>query len=291
MTTRTIAVLIGDIKILHTIFALPFALIATLLAVQQSWPSPGQIALIILCMFGARTWAMAINRIADARFDAANPRTALRALPRGAAGPGQMMAFALFGASIFVTSAGLLSQLALACSVPVLVILASYSYAKRITWICHFWLGLCLGLAPVAAWLAIRGTLNFPIALLGTGVMMWVSGFDIVYAMQDEDFDRRTGLRSIPATFGRTRALWIARVCHVLALGFFGSATALLGLGPIVVVGLAVAAGLLLWQHLALAEKGNQAIPFAFFNLNAWVAIVLLAAVVLDLTIRRGLLP
>lgn len=291
MRTLPLQTFFSDIKISHTVFALPFALMATLLAAGSQWPSPVRLALIILCMIGARTWAMSVNRLADAQIDKANPRTKNRALPSGALKFGEMFLFAVLGAAIFVAAAGLISRAALLLAFPVLAILASYSFAKRITWLCHFWLGLCLGLAPLGAWVAMRGELNPDIALLGLGITFWVGGFDIVYALQDEEFDKAAGLKSIPATFGRQRSLQIARFCHVLAGALFLFAGHQLGLGLAYFAGVAGAAVLLFWQHLALAKRGAKAIPFAFFNLNAWVAVVLFFATCVDLYLKKGFLP
>lgn len=296
MTTRTVGALFGDIKIAHTLFALPFALLATGLALTTAPQAVGGAALlpkviaILTCMFGARTWAMAINRYADAQLDGANPRTAQRALPSGRAAPHHMLGLALFGGLLFAAGAAALSRAALACSLPVMAILASYSYMKRFTWLCHFWLGLCLGLAPVAAWLALRGVIHGPLVVLGAGIMFWVGGFDIVYALQDEAFDRKHNLRSIPAAFGTTRALTIARCSHAMALVLFAVALVKLDLAGAAAVGVPLAGALLLWQHLAIAKRGERAIPFAFFNLNAWIAIGLLVAAILDVTLRKGIL-
>lgn len=295
MSTQTFGALIGDIKLAHTLFALPFALMAAGLALLEG-PMDGsktatQIALVVLCMFGARTWAMAMNRFADAHFDSSNPRTAQRALPSGRATRGAMLAFAFFGAGLLILGAALLSRVALACALPLLVILASYSYAKRFTWLCHFWLGLCLGLAPIAAWLAIRGTIRWPLVVLAAAITFWVGGFDIIYALQDETFDRKAGLRSIPASFGAPKALSIARMSHALALVLFAVALAALGLWWAAIGGTALAAALLTQQHVVLSKRGHAAIPFAFFNLNAWISVGLLVAVILDVTLRKGFLP
>jgi 4-hydroxybenzoate polyprenyltransferase len=294
LNVRTMTAVLGDIKLAHTVFALPFALMAAVLALSEVQPTPDDIVrqtlLVVVCMFGARTWAMAINRWADAHFDKLNPRTSARALPAGRASSKAMLGLALFGAVLFVMGAALLSPLALACALPVLGILASYSFAKRATVLCHFWLGLCLGLAPMAAWLAIRGTIHPPLVTLGTAILFWVGGFDIVYALQDMDFDRRLGLRSLPAAFGTERALQLARAAHAAAVVLFAIAFVQLGLGPIALAGVGLAGVLMLWQHIAIARHGHHAIPFAFFQLNAWVAIGMFATVLLDITFRKGLL-
>lgn len=276
------AQILRDIKIAHTIFALPFALLATLMAAQDRWPELDEWALILLCMFGARTWAMTVNRLADADFDRRNPRTRSRALPAGLVNRRAMLWTALAAALLFVVGAGLLSQMALLCSVPVLLILASYSFAKRLTWLCHFWLGMCLGLAPIGAYLAISGKLSLGMGWLGLAICFWVGGFDIIYALQDLEFDREEDLSSIPARFGEQVAKQISAASHAVALALFAVAGWTLGTGAFFAGGIAIAAGLLLWQHVLIQKSGRRAIPFVFFHLNGWVAVVFFIATLLD---------
>lgn len=267
-----------DIKIAHTVFALPFALLATVVAFRNGTTSLAQVGLIVAAMFGARTWAMSINRLADANIDRANPRTAGRALPAGRLSRKQVWLCALAAAALFTTAAALLSATALACALPVLAILASYSFAKRVTWLCHFWLGACLGLAPLGAWVALTGAFEPGIVVLGFAIMAWVGGFDILYALQDLNFDRSAQLHSIPARFGAPAARAISAASHALALVLFSWAGHQLSLSSIFQAGVAIAAVLVLGQHFLVALRGLSAVPFAFFQLNGWLAVVLFFA-------------
>jgi 4-hydroxybenzoate polyprenyltransferase len=273
--SNVVVELLESIKFSHTIFALPFALIALLLARRGGLPTPHEAFFIVLCMVGARTWAMGVNRLADARIDAANPRTATRAVPAGRLSRAAMSVFTLGGAILFLLGAGALSRVALACALPVLIILASYSWAKRYSFLCHFYLGLCLGLAPLGAWVALRGAFPWPMLTLSFAICFWVAGFDILYALQDEAFDRESGLRSVPARFGTTRALGIARASHILAALLFGAFGALYDLGAFFFAGLAVAAALMAWQHRLTRGGDLSRIGMAFFNLNGWIAVLL----------------
>jgi 4-hydroxybenzoate polyprenyltransferase len=280
-STRVIATFkayLEAIKFSHTIFAMPFALMACILAFRGGTPPFAQVVWIIVAMIGARTWAMAVNRFADAEFDALNPRTATRAVANGTIKKSSMLAFALLGATVFVAAAAALSRVALLCSVPVLLILGSYSYAKRVSFLCHFWLGICLGLAPLGAWVALRGTLPAELLLLSAGITFWVGGFDIIYALQDAQFDAGQGLKSIPSRFGLTPALWIARVSHLAAAIFFALFGVIYNLGLVYFAGLGLAALLMVQQH-AIVRKGSlEKINFAFFNLNGWIAVLLFLA-------------
>lgn len=279
-------VYLESIKFAHTIFALPFALLAALIARRGALPSLREIACVVLAMVGARTFAMCVNRVADRRIDALNPRTATRALVSGTASLGRMITLGFFGAFAFLAAAALLSPIALACAPVVLVILATYSFTKRFTWLCHFWLGLCLGLAPQGAWVALRGELSGLMALLGAALAFWVAGFDIIYALQDELFDKGAALHSVPSRFGRARSLWIARLSHLTA-GFlfvgFGLAAAL---GPIYASALGASA-ILMWRlHVQVAAKEPRFIEQAFFSVNGWVAVLLAAGAAVDLFLQ-----
>lgn len=271
------------IKFSHTIFAMPFALISTVLAFRGGFPPPRSLLWIILAMIGARTWAMAVNRVVDARFDALNPRTSERAVARGAISKAAMMTFGLAGAVLFLFAAAALSRTALLCAGPVLCILGSYSYAKRMSILCHYWLGLCLGLAPLGAWVALRGTLPLELLLLSAGILFWVGGFDIIYALQDAKFDANQGLKSIPSQFGLVPALWIARVSHMIAALFFLYFGHAFSLGGLYFSGLALAALLMIQQHRVVRKGSLEHINFAFFNLNGWIAVVMFAATSLSL--------
>jgi len=271
------------IKFSHTVFAMPFALMASVLAFRGGVPPLDQLVLIVIAMVGARTWAMAVNRVADAHFDALNPRTAERAVARGAISKTSMMFFGLTGAIVFIACAAALSKVALWCAVPVLLILGSYSYAKRVSLLCHFWLGLCLGLAPLGAWVALRGTLPPQLLLLTAGITFWVGGFDIIYALQDAKFDSTQGLKSIPSRLGVIPALWIARVSHLAAAVFFAIFGVVYNLGAIYFSGLALSALLMIQQHILVRRGSLEKIEFAFFNLNGWIAVLLFLAATVSL--------
>lgn len=267
--------LLESIKFSHTVFALPFALLALVLARRGGLPSLRELILIVTCMVGARTWAMGVNRLADARIDAANPRTTTRAVPAGRLSSSAMAFFTAAGALVFLGGSAALSGVALACAVPVLLILASYSWAKRLTFLCHFYLGFCLGLAPVGAWVALRGEFPWPLLTLTFAITFWVAGFDILYALQDEHFDREAGLHSIPARFGTGPALVVARVSHSISALLFLGFGFLFELGIAYFAGLALAAGLMLWQHRLTRGGDLSRIGLAFFNLNGWIAVLL----------------
>jgi 4-hydroxybenzoate polyprenyltransferase len=266
------------IKFSHTLFAMPFALLAAALAFRKEQFQTPKLLWIILAMVGARTWAMAVNRVADAKFDALNPRTAQRAVAAGTVTPKAMLTFGVLGALLFVGSAAALSYVAFLCSLPVLLILASYSYTKRFTVLCHFWLGLCLSLAPLGAWVALRGTLPAKLLLLSGAITFWVGGFDIIYSLQDEHFDRSVQLHSLPSRFGSTQSLWIARASHLLAALLFAAFGMAFALGVIYFIGLAIACILMTQQHIVVRKGSLEKIDFAFFNLNGWIAVLLFIA-------------
>jgi 4-hydroxybenzoate polyprenyltransferase len=275
-TKSNVAVeMLESIKFSHTVFALPFALLSVLLARRGGLPTLAEALFVILCMVGARTWAMSVNRLADAKIDFANPRTADRALPAGRLSRTAMTAFATGGAALFVFGAAMLSQLALFCALPLLAVLASYSWAKRFTFLCHFYLGFCLGLAPLGAWIALKGTFPWAMLTLTFGICFWVAGFDILYALQDQGFDQKAGLHSVPAQFGTSKALVIARASHVLAAFLFFTFGLLYELGPVFYSGLAVAVVLMAWQHFLTRGGDLSRIGMAFFNLNGWIAVLL----------------
>ncbi|MEN9528460.1 MAG: putative 4-hydroxybenzoate polyprenyltransferase [Pseudomonadota bacterium] len=270
------------IKFSHTVFAMPFALLSAVLAFRTGSFDWIKLIWIVAAMVGARTWAMSINRVVDAHFDALNPRTAARAVAAGSISKKHMLGFGALGAVLFVGSASALSQVAFLCSFPVLLILASYSYTKRFTFLCHFWLGLCLSLAPLGAWVALQGTFPLEMLFLMGGITAWVGGFDIIYAIQDAAFDAQQGLHSIPSRFGIPRALLVARISHILAALFFATFGVLYRLGAIYFVGLAVAAILMVQQHLVVRKGKMDNINFAFFNLNGWIAVLLFLAATLS---------
>jgi 4-hydroxybenzoate polyprenyltransferase len=263
------------IKWEHSIFALPFALSGALLA-AGGWPSWSKLGLIVLCMVSARSAAMAFNRLVDAELDRVNPRTAMRAIPAGQLAPQFVTAFVLVSAAVFVGASAMLNKLTLELAPFALVVILGYSYMKRVTRWSHIVLGLALGIAPSAAWIAVRGSYDRRMLVLTALVMLWVGGFDVLYACQDFEHDRRVGLNSIPAAFGMEGAFWIARYMH-LAVVLLGTwLDDLFRLGPIGYVGTFVVAALLLYEHLIVSPKDIRRMNAAFFLLNGVISVVFL---------------
>jgi len=270
------------VRFSHTVFALPFALIA-LLAAAGGLPPPGIIVWILVAMVGARTAAMAFNRLADHRIDAANPRTAARHLPAGRLSRRFAWGLVAGGSALLVLAAARLNPLCLALSPLALAWVLAYSTTKRWTPLSHLWLGASLGLAPLGAWLAARGTLSEPPLFLALAVACWVAGFDVLYSLQDEGFDRGAGLRSLPADLGAARAIAAARLLHVgAAVGFAGFAAAVGG-GPGLWLGVAAAAALLVWQHSLVGPGRLERLDTAFFTANGVLAVAMLGLYVLDM--------
>jgi 4-hydroxybenzoate polyprenyltransferase len=264
------------IKIEHTLFALPFAFLGAVLA-ANGLPSLRQILWIIVAMVGARSAAMAFNRIADRKIDASNPRTATRALPAGLLSVGFVWAFTIISAAVFLLAAALLNRLTLLLAPVALASVLLYSFTKRWTQFSHIVLGWCLSIAPTGAWIAVRGEIGSAIPLLlSLVVLLWTSGFDILYACQDYDFDRREGLRSIPARFGIARALWIARGLHTAAFLALVWLYVLTGLGPLAFAGVIATGALLIYQHRLVRADDLGRLNAAFFTTNAFVSVILL---------------
>lgn len=271
------------IKFEHTVFALPFALISLLVATGGR--PPGRVLLwVLVAMVGARSAAMAFNRLADRHLDAANPRTADRHLPAGTVSPLGAGALTVLGAGLLVLAAGMLNPLCLTLSPVALAVVLGYSYLKRVSAAAHLGLGLGLAIAPVGAWLAATGAFApFPL-WLAAGVMFWVAGFDTIYGIQDVDFDRKAGLHSLAARLGVPRALQLSRVFHVLAIAGVAAAFRRADvLGPVSLVGVVVMAGLLAWEQAIVQGGDMRHIDKAFFTINSWVGMVLLGVVAVDL--------
>jgi 4-hydroxybenzoate polyprenyltransferase len=266
------------IKIEHTLFALPFAFLGAVLA-ANGFPSLRQIFWIILAMVGARSAAMAFNRIADRKFDARNPRTAARAIPAGLLSVAFVWAFTIVSAGLFLLAAAMLNRLTLLLAPVALACVLLYSLTKRWTQFSHLVLGACLSIAPTGAWIAVRGEIGSPVPLLlSLVVLLWTAGFDVLYACQDFDFDRREGLKSIPARFGIGRSLWIARGLHAaafLALVWLFLTTQL---GPIAFAGVIATGALLVYQHRLVSAGDLSRLNAAFFTTNAFVSVILLAS-------------
>jgi 4-hydroxybenzoate polyprenyltransferase len=274
------------IKWEHSIFALPFALCGAMLA-AGGIPTAHQLTWIIVAMVAVRSAAMAFNRLADAAIDASNPRTKTRALPAGNLTPAFVATFVVISSAIFVLAASQLNRLSLWLSPVALAVLLLYSYTKRFTRWSHLVLGFALGIAPAAAWIAVRGSLDGRILLLTAAVTFWVAGFDVLYACQDFDFDRQTGLHSIPRHLGIVRALWVARGFHVLMLGLLVALLWSFGLGKVAVAGVAVVAALLAYEHSLVSPDDLSKLNAAFFTMNGVISVLFLAFLAGDLLLRK----
>lgn len=279
------------IKFEHSVFALPFALTGALLAFRQSgFDSPGiwrQLLWIVVAMVAARSAAMAFNRLADVSIDAANPRTATRALPVGHLTPAFVSVFVLLSCGVFVLAASQLNRLTLLLSPVALAVILLYSYTKRFTRWSHLVLGFALGIAPAAAWIAVRGSLDPRILLLTAAVTFWVGGFDVIYACQDYDYDSAHGLHSIPRYLGIKNALTIARLFHILMIGLLVALVVTFGLGKLAMVGVAAVAGLLLYEHLLVRHDDLSKLNAAFFTMNGVISVVFFLFVAGDVLLRR----
>ena len=269
------------VRFSHSIFALPFAFAGVILAWHRHRPALGWEVLlwVAVAMVGARTAAMAFNRVTDRRIDAENPRTRNREIPRGAVSPAGAMLLTVAAAAVFVFAAWRLNPLAFALSPVALAVVLGYSFTKRFTWGSHFFLGLGLGIAPVGGWVAVTGSLEGDPFLLSLAVLSWIAGADILYALQDVDFDRDTGLHSVPARFGPHRALALSAACHVVTV----TALVVLGLrfdlSPAFYVGVAVAAALLAYEQRLVRPGDLRRLNFAFFDMNGLFSLTCLAAV------------
>ena len=285
-STRTV---LAMIKVEHTLFALPFALIGMLLA-AGGLPSGWTVFWIVVAMVGARSAAMAFNRLVDRDFDAANPRTRMRALPAGLLTPRWVAGFVVASCALLVIAAWRLNPLALALSPVALLVILGYSFTKRFTWASHLVLGLALAGAPLGAWIAVRGDVAATPFVLAGAVLTWVAGFDVLYALQDREFDRARGLHSIPARFGVVGALAISAALHVATLALLAWLPALYAgdpaaepLGVAYWIGWAGCALLLAWQHWIVRPRDLSRLDAAFFQANGLLAAWLFAAVAVDL--------
>lgn len=289
MTARTtglapldrLLVILEMIKFEHTIFAMPFALSSALVA-AGGLPEWRVIGWIVVAMVGARSAAMAFNRIADARIDAANPRTASRAIPKGEISIVAAWVFTVIASALLIVAAYALNRLAFALSPVALIAILGYSYAKRFTTFSHVWLGLCLGIAPVGAWIAVKGEIGFPSMVLSAAVVFWTAGFDIIYSLQDMDFDREKGLFSLPSRIGPGKALIVSRIMHlamIVLLVWFGLLT---GRGMAYYVGAGIVGAFLIYEQSLVSAKDTSRVNAAFFTTNGCVSLVMLACVAID---------
>ena len=283
---RNLKITLEMIKWEHSIFALPFALCGAMLA-AGGLPALRQLAWIVVAMVSARSAAMAFNRLADASIDAANPRTATRALPVGQLTPSFVTTFVLASCGVFVLAASQLNRLTLMLSPVALAIILLYSYTKRFTRWSHLFLGFALGIAPAAAWIAVRGSLDPRILLLTAAVTFWVGGFDVIYACQDHDYDRSHGLHSLPRYFGVRNALVIARLFHIVMIGLLVAVIVTFGLGKLAFVGLFFVTALLLYEHMLVRHDDLSKLNAAFFTMNGVISVVFFAFVAGDLLLRK----
>jgi 4-hydroxybenzoate polyprenyltransferase len=277
----------------HTIFAMPFAASAVVLALEQPHVplTPVRVAAMLGCMVAARTSAMAFNRWADRDIDAKNPRTRNRPVPSGRTSPREALALAIGSGVAFCASAATLGFWPAVLAPPVLLVLLGYSFAKRFTWAAHAWLGVALALAPGGAWIAMGAAPNAGIVLLMIAVVSWLFGFDVLYALQDEAFDRAEGLRSVPARFGARRAMLFAAAAHVVTIACLAGTAVSLRRGPAFFGGVALVAAILVVEHRLVRGKDGAAdlakIPKAFFDCNAWVSMGFFAATLIDAVLTR----
>ena len=266
------------IKFEHSVFALPFALTGALLAVRGSglqWDElAGKFGWIVVAMVAARSAAMAFNRVADAEIDALNPRTRKREIPAGAVSRSFTWAFVAFWSGILLLAAYMLNPLCFKLAPLALAIVLGYSYTKRFTALSHLVLGFALGVAPAAAWIAIRGSLDWPILILTAAVTLWTAGFDIIYSCQDHEFDRKAGLHSVPVRLGIKNSLLLSRVLHVVMIGLLVWLSRVLGLGVLSWAGIVVVAVLLVYEHSLVKPNDLSRVNAAFFTVNGFVSIL-----------------
>lgn len=260
------------IRFPHTVFALPFAFMGAVLA-AGGIPSRDKILWILVAMVGARSGAMGVNRLADRELDRLNPRTQDRALPRGRISPGEALLFVIGSFGIFLLAARMLNPLCFALAPVAILVVSGYSYTKRFTTLSHLILGLSLALAPIGAWIAVTGRIVLPALVLGGAVVFWVAGFDVLYALMDIEFDRRTGLFSIPARLGVRGGILVARLFHALTAACLALLLPLLHLGAVYAAGLLMAVALLLYEHWLLYRHGLAKLDVAFFNVNGALSI------------------
>jgi 4-hydroxybenzoate polyprenyltransferase len=282
---HSLRVTLEMIKWEHSVFMLPFALCGAMLA-ANGFPTAHVLAWIIIAMVTARSAAMAFNRFADASIDAANPRTQTRALPAGTLTPGFVITFVLVSCALFVFAASQLNRLSFVLSPIALAIILLYSYTKRFTRWSHLVLGFAMGIAPSAAWIAVRGSLDPRILLLTAAVTFWGAGFDVLYACQDYEFDRQAGLHSVPRYFGINKSLWISRLFHFVMVLLLVSLVVVFGLGKLAIAGVVVVAILLAYEHSLVSPHDLSKLNAAFFTMNGVISVVFFFFVAGDLLLR-----
>jgi 4-hydroxybenzoate polyprenyltransferase len=282
----SLATTLEMIKWEHSIFALPFALTGAMLA-ANGWPSWQQLSWIVVCMVTARSAAMAFNRLVDTELDAVNPRTRARALPAGQLSKKFTVGFIFGMVLLFLLAAAMLNRLTLLLAPLALFVVLVYSYTKLFTRWSHLVLGLALGIAPSAAWIAVRGSYDVRMLVMSGAVLLWVAGFDVLYSCQDFEHDRKVGLNSVPQAFGVEGAFWIARGMHLVMLALLIWLVVLFGLGKIAMVGVALVASLLLYEHLLVSPRDLRKLNAAFFTMNGVIAVVFFVFVAADLLLKK----
>jgi 4-hydroxybenzoate polyprenyltransferase len=284
---RKLKITLEMVKIEHTLFALPFAFMGAFFG-ANGLPRADQCGWILLAMVGARSAAMAFNRLIDLPFDARNPRTASRALPMGMVTRTYVLLFIIASSALLVFAAARLNSLAFRLSPVALAIVFFYSFTKRFTWLSHLFLGISLAIAPVGAWIAVRGDIRSTPLLLGVAVVLWVAAFDIIYGCQDVEFDKRQPLHSIPKRFGVTGALWISAVLHFLMVALLAYLFVREGLGAVSLGGLAAVAVLLTWEHSLVKPSDLRRINTAFFTVNGWISVLLFVTTGIDILLHKA---
>ena len=281
-------IILEMIKFEHTVFMLPFALMAAVVASRHDWPNFWhKLPWILLAMVGARSSAMAFNRLVDREYDALNPRTASRALPAGLLTVPQVTLFTVIAAALLVAAAWELNPLAFALSPVALLLALGYSYTKRFTAFSHFFLGLALAVAPVGAWIAITGRIDLPPLWLGGAVVCWLFGFDILYALQDTEFDRTNGLHSLPATLGPVRALMVSRLAHFVMIGLLAMVGVSAGLGGVYYIAVGFVAVMIAYEQSLVKADDLSKLNLAFFTLNGYISVGLFLLTLVDVLVRR----
>jgi 4-hydroxybenzoate polyprenyltransferase len=280
---KNIKIIFTDIKIAHTVFALPFAVMSAFLA-AEGMPGLGELTWILIAMFSARNSAMAFNRITDAKIDGLNPRTKDRALPARKSTAKQYWVFLILSSFVFLFSAYMLNSLAFALSPVALVIVFGYSFAKRFTSLSHLWLGVAISIAPIGAWVAVREEISIESLVLGAAVVFWLVGFDIIYSCMDVDSDRSNNLHSIPQKFGVRTALRLAFSSHCMMILFLILLLFIPALGWVYFFGVILTAGLLFYEHSLVREDDLLLVNVAFFNINGIISVLLMLFVIVDCT-------
>lgn len=279
---RKLRIILEMIKFEHTVFALPFAVMSAFIA-ADGLPSLEKLGWILVAMVGARSCAMAFNRLADVEIDSINPRTATRAIPAGLITKDAVWVFTVVSAGLLVLAAWRLNPLAFALSPVALAVIMGYSYTKRFTALSHFWLGLSLSISPVGAWIAIQGSFALPPIMLCLVVLLWTAGFDIIYACQDVGFDRKHGLRSIPAKLGIRWALWVSSALHVVAVLLLLLIPFLVELGTFYYIGVGIVVLIFIYEHAIVKPTDLSRVNLAFFTLNGMISLVLMALSIADI--------